>query len=85
MACDEELREARRAYGRIGGHQSWANTEDREARASRGQDGLLARFERQVDPHGVLSEVERQKRAESAHRAHMAALGAKSAKARKRT
>lgn len=85
MACDPDLREARRTYGRIGAHTSWANTDDRAARARNGQTGLLARFEQQVDPDGVLSQPERQRRAESARRAHMLTLAAKSAKARRKT
>jgi hypothetical protein len=36
--------------------------------------GFMARFEREVDPDGVLSEEERQRRAKAAMRAHMARL-----------
>ena len=45
---------------------------------------FLARFEREVDPGGVLPESERQKRAECARRAYFARLGLKSAKKRQR-
>lgn len=46
--------------------------------------GFFARFERQVDPEGVLPPEERAKRAERARRAHMLTLAAKSAAARRR-
>ncbi len=41
------------------------------------------RFFRQVDPDGVLSETERQRRAECARKAYYAELAAKSARARR--
>ena len=42
----------------------------------------LARFEREVDPEGVLPEAERLRRAGHARRAHMARLSYRSAKVR---
>lgn len=42
------------------------------------QKGFMAKFERQVDPEGVLSPEERAKRAEAARKAHMAAIRLKS-------
>ena len=48
------------------------------------RSAFLARFEREVDPSGVLTESERQKRAECARRAYFARLGLKSAKKRQR-
>lgn len=44
--------------------------------------GFQARFERLVDPDGVLDPVERALRADHAKRAHMLSLAAKSAAAR---
>ncbi len=41
------------------------------------------RFTRQVDPDGILSESERQRRAECARKAYFADLAARSAKARR--
>jgi hypothetical protein len=41
------------------------------------------RFDRQVDPDGVLPEAERRRRAECARKAYYTALAAKSAKARR--
>lgn len=64
-------------------HTSWANTTDRRKRTSNGTAAFLARFERQVDPDGVLPPEERARRAESAKKAHMAALSLKAAQARR--
>ena len=44
---------------------------------------FMAKFELQVDPDGVLSEQERQKRADCARKAYFARLGLKSAKTRR--
>lgn len=44
--------------------------------------GFMRRFELAVDPDGVLSEGERQRRAALARRSHMLSLAAKSARAR---
>jgi hypothetical protein len=41
------------------------------------------RFERQVDPEGILPEAERKRRAECARKAYYAALAAKSVRARR--
>lgn len=69
---------------RIAAHTSWANTPDRSARTKPGRDAALARFEREVDPDGVLPEDERRQRAEHASKAHMQKLALKSVKARRR-
>lgn len=70
--------------GRIGAHESWARTEDRTARTAPGTKAFLARFERQVDPDGVLSPAERERRAEHARKAYFARLGQKSGRARRK-
>lgn len=44
---------------------------------------FLARFEREVDPEGVLPEVERRRRAELARKAYFTRLAYKSAQARR--
>lgn len=66
----------------IGAHVSWARTEDRAARSAKGQAGLRAKFEREVDPDGVLTDAERAFRADQLHKAHMLRLANASAKAR---
>jgi hypothetical protein len=70
--------------GRIGAHVSWARTADRAARTEPGRKGFLARFEREVDPDGVLPERERARRAEHALKAYMQRLALASAEQRRR-
>ena len=71
--------------GRIGAHISWSRTIDRTARTEPGRRGFLARFEREVDPDGVLSEGERALRAEHARKAYMQKLALASAARRRKT
>ena len=70
--------------GRIGAYESWARTEDRAARTWPARKAALDRFERVVDPDGVLPPQERAKRAEWARKAHKQRLALKSAAARQR-
>ena len=67
----------------IAAHESWAHTSDRSARTAPARAALMARFEREVDPGGVLPPQERAKRAESARKAYFLRLALKSAKARR--
>jgi hypothetical protein len=53
------------------------------ATTAAGRAGFLARFERQVDPDGVLPPEERLRRAQSALRAHMTRLAFYSARNRR--
>jgi hypothetical protein len=69
---------------RIAAHASWANTADRQGRTAPATTAFLARFERQVDPLGVLEPEIRATMAEHARRAYMLQLAEKSAKARRR-
>jgi hypothetical protein len=48
-----------------------------------GRDAFLARFEREIDPDGVLPADERRRRADHAKRAHMTALALRSARTRR--
>jgi hypothetical protein len=67
--------------GQIAALSRWAQ-ESGEAQAQKGQAGLLARFEREADPDGVLDPKERQRRAQNLRKLHMLRLAAKSAQAR---
>jgi len=67
----------------IASHESWARTSDRSARTAPARAGLLARFEREVDPDGVLPPEERARRAEHKRKAYYARLALASAKARR--
>lgn len=68
--------------GRIGAYRLHATHDPREttqtARAT-----FLSRFEREVDPDGILPEAERLRRAEAARKAYFSQLAYKSAKARR--
>lgn len=67
---------------RAAAHSSWAKTPDRTARTEKARAAAMARFERQVDPGGVLPPAERRKRADSAKKAYFLTLAAKSAAVR---
>jgi hypothetical protein len=59
---------------RIAASERWAHEPDRAAATAPARAGLIAKFERQVDPDGLLSPGERTERTESARRAHYARM-----------
>ena len=67
--------------GRIGAYSLHAQGGTNTAPARR---AFLSKFEKEVDPDGVLAEPERQRRARLARKAHFARLGLKSAKKRRK-
>lgn len=69
----------------IAAHTRWANTTaaERQRLADSGQAGLLRRFAAEVDPTGVLSADERERRARNMLAAHMKRLALKSSQARR--
>ena len=69
--------------GRIGAYQLHATHNSREITAP-ARRAFLARFEREVDPEGVLLPRERARRSEHARKAYFAKLAYLSAKARRR-
>ena len=69
--------------GRIGAHRLHA-THDSRAITERARESFRARFEREVDPDGVLPEGERLRRAEHARKAYYTQLALKSAAARRK-
>lgn len=73
----------RRLRAQIAANTRWSR-EDPTVNATRGQAGLLARFEREVDPDGALPPAERARRAEAARKAHMQRLALASSKARRK-
>lgn len=73
--------EQRQQRARLAALTRWSK-EDPAANAERGQAGLLARFEREVDPEGQLAPDERRRRAEAARRAHMVRLAFRSSRSR---
>lgn len=74
--------EQRSLRGRIAAHARWSRDGDRVGQAKKAQAGLLAKFEREVDPDGKLSPKERRRRAENARAGYMAQLSFLASKAR---
>jgi hypothetical protein len=69
---------------RIAAAERWARTPDRVAATAPARHGLRARFEREVDPDGALSEAERLRRADQLLRAHMMRMSLIAAERRRR-
>ena len=67
--------------GRIGAYSMHAQGRTNTGPARR---AFMARFEQEVDPDNVLSEPQRQRRAECARKAYFARLGLKSAQTRQK-
>ena len=79
MSADRSL------IARLAAHESWARTADPSARTEPARRAMLDRFERQVDPDGVLSPEERARRAGHARKAYSTRLALRSAQARRKT
>lgn len=84
MARDRLSPKQRSSRARVGAHASWAATPDVAARMAPAHAARFARFERQVDPDGVLDPADRERMAKAAERAYMLGLAAKSARTRAR-
>lgn len=72
--------------GRIGQHLRWAKTPSADARREATQparNGLIRRWEKQADPHGVMSPAELATAVESLKKAHYARMALASARARR--
>jgi hypothetical protein len=80
---DKKLTPAQRSLrAKVAAHVSWANTSDRTARTAAARKAASDRFEREVDPDGVLPNEERVLRAANARKAHFARMALLSARAR---
>ena len=73
---------ARALAARIAAHSKWAHADPVQGTAA-ARKAALERFERQVDPEGVLTAAERATRAQHARKAHFTRLALASAKARR--
>lgn len=73
----------RAIIAKVAAHTRWANTVDRTTATAKARKAFIDRFERDVDPDGVLDPLERAKRAANARRAHFQRLALKSAQARR--
>jgi len=76
--------EERILRSRMAAHASWANTPNPTARTAKARQAFQNRFEKQVDPDGVLSSQERTRRAESARKAYFTGLALKSSSGRRK-
>lgn len=84
MPSNDSLSPAERVMrARIAANVRWAQCEDRTAATEPARRAAQSRWEREVDPGGVLDPQERSKRAEFAKKAHMARMAYNSAKARR--
>jgi len=68
---------------RIAANTRWAYTADRSAATAAARSAFARRFEREVDPKGILPPEERARRAESLRRAHFSRMALASAKKRR--
>jgi hypothetical protein len=68
---------------RVAAYSMHAQVVDASAHTRPARDAFMARFERQVDPDGVLAPAERQRRATAAKKAYFVRLALKSAQARR--
>lgn len=75
---------ARIRTAQIAANARWAMEPDRTAATAAGRRAADLRFEKQVDPDGVLPADERARRAQNARTAHYQRMGTASAKSRAR-
>jgi hypothetical protein len=73
-----------RLRARIAAYSRWAMTADATSATAPARSAFNARFDREVDPDGVLPTAERARRAEYARKAYFSRLAYLSAKARAR-
>jgi hypothetical protein len=69
----------------VAANTRWAFEPDRRKATAPATAGFLAKFEKQVDPDGLLPTEERTKRAHNLMRAHMARIRAKRRRSRTTT
>lgn len=77
MSQDSVLR------AKIAAHVRWAHEPNRAAATRAARQAFADRFEREVDPDGVLDPAERARRADSARKAYFTRLALKSAQSRR--
>ena len=77
MQRKKESATVRRLRARAAAYERWARCPDRAEATRPAREALWRRFEREVDPDGVLAPEERHKRAQAAMRRHMCLMAAK--------
>lgn len=75
--------EQRVLRARLAAHARWSRQDPRDGTA-KARQAFLDRFEREVDPDGLLPPAERARRAECRRREHMTRLALRSSQARQR-
>lgn len=80
-----ETESERSLRARAAAHAKWAACEDPSAATAPARRAALDRFERQVDPDGVLPPAERARRAEHARKSYFTVLALRSARSRRRS
>ncbi|MER7278332.1 hypothetical protein ABT369_28225 [Dactylosporangium sp. NPDC000244] len=80
--ADEMTPAQRKMRASLAAHTRWAREADRKEAMRPALEGMLARFEREVDPDGVLEPHVRAERAESAKKAYFKSLQLKSSRSR---
>ena len=73
-----------RLRAKIAAYSRWALTADATSATAPARSAFNARFDREVDPDGVLPAAERARRAECARRAYFTRLAYLSVKARRK-
>lgn len=88
MAASKSLTDEQRVMrARVAAHESWANTENRAARATQGHKASPASVDywlERVDPDGTMTDETRRQAAESKRDAYMTRLALNASKARTR-
>lgn len=74
--------EQRSLRASIAAHEMWAHCDNPTAHTAPARAAFMDRFEREVDPDGVLTPEERARRAAHARKAHFAKLALRSSRAR---
>lgn len=74
--------EQRRLRASIAAHEMWASCGDTSARTLPARTAFLDKFEKLADPDGILTPVERARRAEHIRKAHFQRLALASSRAR---
>ena len=82
MSDRSSERSRRVLQARMAAHALHARVPDPTAHTAPARASFLARFEREVDPEGLLTPQERARRAEHAKKAYFLKLAAASSKAR---
>ncbi len=82
MTDSSSERSKRVLQARMAAHALHARIEDPTAYTAPARKVFLSRFEREVDPEGLLTPQERARRAEHAKKAYFLRLAAESSKAR---